>query len=126
MAEKQDPMDTMGVELKEATRQADAVDTIDHFTMRLRKPFTWEGKDYTELEFDFGTLTGADFLNIETEVSAAGYSVIVPEFSTMFLMTMAFRCCKQPIGTDVIRQLPFVLFNRIRSRARSFLMNSGI
>lgn len=121
-----DPMDTMEVELEEAKKQADSVDTIEHFTLRLRKPFTWDGKDYTELEFDFGTLTGADFLNIESEVAAAGYSVIVPEFSTMFLMTTAFRCCKQPIGTDAIKTLPFVLFNRIRSRARSFLMNSGI
>lgn len=120
-----DPMDTMEEEIAEAKKAARR-DTVEAFTLRLKKPFTWEGKDYTELEFDFGTLTGADFLNIEGEVAAAGYQVVVPEFSTMFLMTTAFRCCKQPIGTDVIKSLPFVLFNRIRSRARSFLMSSEI
>lgn len=125
MAEVKDPMNTMDEEIEEAKKAAKR-DPSSSFILKLTKPFNWEGTDYTELEFDFTDLTGDDFINIESEVNSEGYSVITPEFSTLFLMTMAMRCCKQPIGTDAIRKLPFVLFNRIRTRTRSFLMNSEI
>ncbi len=121
--EKKDPMDTMTEEIKEAKKQAET-DTVGHFTLKLRRPFTWEGTEYSELEFDWTELTGEDFLNIESEVNSEGYVVITPEFSTMFIVYMAIRGCKQPIGTDAVKKLPIGVFNRIRSRARSFLLNS--
>lgn len=125
MSEVKDPMNTMDTEIKEAKKAAKN-DPSTSFSLKLKKPFKWEDKEYSELEFDFADMTGADFINIEAEVNSEGYSVIAPEFSTLFLLIMAMRCCKQPIGTDAIRKLPFVLFNRIRNRARSFLMNSEI
>lgn len=125
MSEVKDPMNTMDTEIEEAKKAAKNAPSTS-FSLKLKKPFTWEDKEYSELEFDFADLTGADFINIEAEVNSEGYSVIAPEFSTLFLLIMAMRCCKQPIGTDAIRKLPFVLFNRIRNRARSFLMNSEI
>ncbi len=123
--EVKDPMDTMEQEIEEAKKAAQK-EPSTLVTLKLKKPFTWEGNDYDTLEFDFTELTGEDFLNIEAEINSEGFAVITPEFSTIFLMTMAMRCCKQPIGTDAIRKLPFVLFNRIRNRARSFLLNSEI
>lgn len=122
---KNDPMDTIGEEIEAAKKQAQA-DTVEHFTLHLTKPFNWEGNDYTEMEFDFDGMTGADFINIEAELQSQGYGVIAPEFSTMFLMTMTMRCCKQPIGTDSIEKLPFPVFCRLRSKARSFLLNMGM
>lgn len=123
--EKKDPMDTMSEEISAAKEQAKA-DGIDAFTLKLKKPFVWEGTEYTELDFDWSELTGEDYLNIETEVNAEGYAVITPEFSTMFIVYMAIRGCKQPIGTDAVKKLPIAAFNRIRSRARSFLINTEI
>lgn len=119
---KKDPMNTMEEEIAEAKKQA--VNTVSHFTLNLSKPFVWEGTEYKELEFDFSLLTGKDFLNIEAEVQSKGYGVITPEFSTPFLTIMAIRACKQPITSDALDSMPIVLFNRIRSRGRSFLMNS--
>lgn len=126
--EKKDPMNTMEEEITEAKKQAaeEKEDTISTFKLRLKKPFSWEGNEYTELDFDWSELTGEEFLNIESEVNAEGYAVITPEFSTIFLVYMAVRGCKQPIGTDAIRKLPIGAFNKVRSRARSFLLNSEI
>ena len=125
--EKKDPMNTMEKEIEEAKKQAEEEkDSVSTFKLRLKKPFAWEGKEYTELDFDWSELTGEEFINIESEVNAEGYAVITPEFSTVFLVYMAVRGCKQPIGTDAIRKLPIGAFNKVRSRARSFLLNSEI
>lgn len=118
-------MNTIDEEIEAAKKQAKA-DTLEHFALHLSKPFTWEGVDYSEMEFDFGGMTGADFINIEAELQAQGYGIIAPEFSTMFLLTMAMRCCAQPIGTDAIEKLPFPVFCKLRSKARSFLLNMGM
>lgn len=120
-------MNTMEEEIDEAKKQAEKEkDSVSTFKLILKKPFVWEGNEYKELDFDWSELTGEEFLNIESEVNAEGYAVITPEFSTVFLVYMAVRGCKQPIGTDAIKKLPIGPFNRIRSRARSFLLNSEI
>lgn len=123
--EKNDPMNTMEEEISAAKEQAEQ-DPETGFTLKLKKPFVWEGTEYKELDFDWSELTGEDFLNIESEVNSEGYAVITPEFSTMFIIYMAIRGCRQPLGTDAVKKLPIGAFNKVRSRARSFLLNSEI
>ena len=71
---------------------ADAFSTVDHdeyaaaeaqakksegnYTLKLKKPFTYEGQTFDELNFDFEGLTGDDALAIEDELQAIGKPTI--------------------------------------------------
>lgn len=89
------------------------------------KPFTYEGKTYNELVFDWGSLTGQDSLAIENEMQSLGKPLIAPEFSGEYLIRMAARACTKKIGSDILIAMPLGDYNKIRNRARSFLLRSG-
>lgn len=115
-------------EYEAAVREAEnGRDTYVHVFAR---PFTFEGESIDSLTFDFGTLTAADALTIESELAAQGRAVITPEFSGDFLMHMAMRACTyrradgRRLGIDAFRTLPLAAFIRIRGRARSFLLRA--
>lgn len=112
-------------ELDLANAQADEETVGEPYVHEFAKPFTYEGKTYDKLVFDWYALTGKDSLAIETEMAMLGKTVIVPEFSGDYLMRMAAKACTTKIGSDVIEALPLVDFNKIRNRARSFLLKSG-
>lgn len=109
-----------------AVAQQEAESSADVYTHTFRKPFTFEGKTYTELSFDWGRLTGDDALAIENELSALNMPVIVPTFSGPYLIRMASRACTERIGEDTIRAMPIYDYNRIRSSARNFLLKSEL
>lgn len=123
MADKEN---TMEEEIEEAKKQAKSDSALEAFTINFKKPLTWEGKEYSSLTFDWGKLTGEDFLSIEEEINQEGYAVVTPEFSTRFLFEMAARCCEEKIDKYAIRKLPIGPFTKIRSHARSFLLRSEI
>lgn len=95
------------------------------FTYTFPVPFTYEGKTYESLTFDWGKLTGNDALTIENEMQAMGKPVIVPEFSGEYLIRMAARACTEKVGNDVLRAMPISAYNKVRGAARSFLLKSG-
>lgn len=107
---------------------------VSTYTHKFKKPVTIEGYTFEELTFDFGTLTGADSLAIEDELQALNKPVIVPTFSGQYLTRVAARACttmlttpdgkSRRVGADVIMALPISDYNRIRSKARSFLLAS--
>ena len=94
----------------------------DLFVYKFDTPVTWEDKTYESLSFDFEGLTGEDFIKIEDEMTAQGKMAISPEFSSDFLIKMSVRACKEPIDDVFMQKLPITAFNKIRSRARSFLL----
>ena len=106
------------------------------YVHKLKKPFTFEGCTIEELSFDFDQLTGNDSLAIEDELQAMNKPVIVPTFSGQYLIRMAARACtttfttadgkKRRVGADVIQALPIGDYNRIRSKARTFLLASEL
>ena len=102
-----------------------AVADISVYNHRFASPFTYEGKTYEELTFEFGKLTGTDALAIENELSTLGKMFISPEFSGEYLVRMAAKACTEPIGADVLSAMPLREYNRIRNRARSFLLYNG-
>ena len=130
MADKQNITGTIDAkEFDEA--MAGAQESSTRYLHRLTKPFTFEGETFEELSFDFGKLTGADSLAIESELSALGKNVLVPEFSAEYRLRMAVRACTivradgRRLGTDAFRSLPIVDFNRILGAVRSFLLFAG-
>lgn len=113
-------------ELEKAEEEAEELRSSSSYTHRLKEPFEYEGKTYTELTFDWGKLTGNDTLKIEEEMMQMNLPLIAPEFSGQYLVRMASKACTVPIGADVISALPIKDFNRIRSRARSFLLAADL
>ena len=108
-----------------AAAEADAVENGENVYVHDfgDKPFVWEGKTYKTMTFDFGALTGEDSLAIEGEMLALGKLLIAPEFSGEYLLRMAAHACRENIGTDALKRLPMFHYNKIRSRARSFLLS---
>ena len=95
------------------------------YVHKLSKPFTYEEKTYEEFIFDWDKLSGNDYLSIEAEMAASGKVLVTPEFSGSFIVLMAARACTENIGSDVLCALPLRDFNKIRGKARSFLLNSA-
>lgn len=93
-------------------------------TVKLSKPFKYEGKSYEELSFDFEALTGADDLDIERELRAKGENAFVPALSGEYLIRMCARACTAEIGHDALLYMPLKDENRIKAEARNFLLRS--
>ena len=99
-----------------AAAEAQAKESVGNYTLKLKKPFTYEGQTFDELNFDFEGLTGDDALAIEDELQAIGKPTISPTFSGQFLVRMAARACTNTIidasghprriGDDALRALP--------------------
>lgn len=84
-----------------------------------------EHRSFDQLTFDFNKLTGRDSLAIENELQSLGKPVIVAEMSGEYLIRMAARACTEKISADDLAAAPLADYNKIRSRARSFLLRSG-
>lgn len=96
--------------------------TVIH--IELGATVTYNGVDYEALDFDFEKLTGADANNIEAELQALGKTVLVPALSGDYLMRMSVKACQQPIGVDIFDTMSLKSYNKIRTAARNFLLNS--
>lgn len=105
--------------------QNEARESKNVYVHEFSKPFTYEGKTYDKLTFEWDSLTGNDYLAIEGEMAAIGKVVITPEFSGEFIVRMAAKACTSKIGSDVLGAIPFKDFNKIRGKARSFLLSSA-
>lgn len=93
------------------------------YTHEFKKPYTYEDKTYTKLEFDFEKLIGEDLVAIENEMAAVGEYAISPEISTSFLYRLAARAAG--VGSDVISHLPISDFGKIKNKSRDFLISTG-
>ena len=119
-------------EFNAATKNAEteATGDVGVYVHKFESPFTFVvGKDektVDELTFSFRKLTGRDSLAIENEMQALGKPLIAPEFSGEYLIRMAARACNEKIGSDVLENMPLGDYSKIRNRARSFLLRSGL
>ena len=71
-----------------AAAEAQAKESVGNYTLKLKRPFTYEGQTFDELNFDFEGLTGDDALAIEDELQAIGKPTISPTFSGQFLVAV--------------------------------------
>ena len=91
------------------------------YTHRFGKPFTYMGKAYGSLRFDWGRLTGADALEIERELNALGAVLILPAYNGPYLCRLAAKACDERVGADAFEGMPMRDFMRIQDEARGFL-----
>lgn len=110
-------------EIKTAAVQADDNDkkSAGIFTYKFANPFTYEGKTYEELTFDFGKLSGRDSKIIENELRAVGHVVLVASLDSEYLSRACARACTVKIGWDTLEAMPIRDYNAICKAARNFL-----
>ena len=106
-----------------AVAKKESENTTGVYVHEFSTPFSYEGKTYEKLTFNWNKLTGEDSLAIENELQSLGKAVIVPEFSGEYLVRMASRACTENIGADVILAMSLSDYNTIRGKARSFLLH---
>lgn len=106
-----------------ATTKNEAENDVGVYTHTLKKPFTYEGKTYEKMTFNFERLTGRDMVSIEAEMQAKNEFALAPEISRIFQAKMAAKATG--IGDDVIKALPIKDFNKITNAARNFLIDTG-
>lgn len=110
-------------ELEQAQEEAKKAENL--FTLKCKKPFTYEGNEYSELSFDFDGLTGRDSLDVERELAVRGIQVAVPAFSGEYIIRIAAKACTDAkIGSDAFERMSLKDYNRLRSKVRNFLMGS--
>lgn len=109
-------------ELKQA--EEEAKDAKGMFVMRFKKPISYNGKEYSELAFDFESLTGRDSLDVEKELTRSGTQIVVPAFNGEYLVRIAARACTTRVGYDVVYNMSIIDYNKLRSAVRNFLMRS--
>lgn len=112
---------------------AQAAGPFSTYTHTLSCPITVQNKTVEELSFDFSTLTGKDFLEIEDTFLRNGKNLVVPAFTGPFLCAMAARACtlRDPVGVPLLRTadlraLPLRDFMDIAQHARDFLLLAGL
>lgn len=111
---------------KEVSAEAETVENAGIYIHEFKKPFTWDGKEYETLTFDFASLTGADVLKIIDEQTMLGTAVApVRQFDANFQLGTAIRACAEKLGRDAYLSMPMGDFNRILDRARGFLLEQG-
>ena len=119
--------------LEDAAKEEAAAGGWARFTHTFPEPFTYAGKTFDSLTFDWGKLTGKDSLAIESEiVFRTGRAVVNAKFSGEYLVGMAVRACTsrtadgQRPDRNTLLALPLGVFQKICGSARNFLMLSEL
>jgi hypothetical protein len=102
--------------------RAQREDNIFEYTHRFKKPITYNGKEYEELNFDFDSLSGQDILNIDYEMEVLGVNIAVRELNGRYQMAYAAKACKEPIGSDVFAFMRAADFLKISRKVKTFLL----
>ena len=118
-------------EAERVAEEAKAEPEAGSYTRTFRKPFTWKGKSYETLTFDWTVLNGRDYLEIESELMAMGRTLVSPMFSGDFLTGMAARACterdekgRRVIDRQAVKEMPIGDFQVIMRKARGFLLRA--
>lgn len=124
---------------EELEREAKNGNDITTYTHHFSIPFTFHSviedviKSTTvdTLTFDWGALTGTDYLEIEDEMLMRGRTLVVPMFSGLFLCGMAARACTlrnengiRSLDMRALKSMPIRDFRLIIDKARSFLQRA--
>lgn len=102
------------------------------YTHEFKKPFTYEGRTYEQLSFDWESLSGKDSVAIERELLNRNIAVVHAGFTPEYLAAMAARACTyrnedgfRTVTTNMIYALPLGEFRKICIAARNFLFRVG-
>ncbi len=124
---------------EELEREAKTGNDVTTYTHCFSSPFTFHSitedviKDTTvdTLTFNWGALTGVDYLEIEDELLMRGRTLVVPTHTGLFLCGMAVRACTlrnqdgvRVLDARAVKSMPIRDFRKIIDKARSFLLRA--
>lgn len=115
--------DIKAAETKDA-KAPEAKDNKTVYTHKLDKPFKYQEREYHEIKFDFGALSGNDALAVEEELEAINKYILAPETSKAYQSRMAAKAAG--VSNDLLEALPLQDFNRITNAARNFLVGQAL
>lgn len=111
--------------IDEIVKESTASDGV--WTCQLKKPIKYEENEYKSLTFNFDKLTGAEALEIEDELAMKGKPVFMNEAANArYLMLVALRACEERIDFAALKELNISDFNRIKNKARLFLLQFAV
>lgn len=110
----------------EQAQEAALAEDRDSFTLKMNPPVMYNGKEYGELNFDYGALTGEDSLAIENELQRQrGITVVEPAYNINYVERYAARACREGVGVDILKSMPIKYYLKIRNKTRDFLIRAG-
>ena len=102
------------------------------YTHVFQEPFTYQGRTYEKLTFNWDSLSGRDSVAIERELLSRNITTVMAQFTPEYLASMAARACTyrnddgfRTITTDALYELPILEFRAICDAARRFLLRLG-
>lgn len=137
---KKDPLTEEVESTEDNAKAAEAIEElaklrgdVNSFTFQFKEPFTFEGRTFETLIFDWSRLTGADSLAIENVIVRRGKTLVAPAYTGDYLVGMAVRACTERdaggnrvVTEQTLRALPLGAFRKICNAARDFLLVSSL
>lgn len=101
-----------------------AEDEEESFVIKLRKPYQFEGKEYTEIDLSgLEELTAADMIALENQYDRKSPGVnVMPEVKVGYAVMMAARAAKLPV--EFFNGLPPKEAMKVKNRVMGFLFGS--
>lgn len=97
------------------------------WTCQLKSPIKYEENEYKSLTFNFDKLTGVEALEIEDELAMKGKPVFMNETANArYLMQVALKACEERIDFETLKKVNIADFNRIKNKARLFLLRFAV
>lgn len=91
--------------------------------VHLKKPLDYNGKIYDRITLDLDKLTGKDSLDIEEELMRRKKgAVIYGALNNDYVLAVAAKACREPIGSDAFLQMNIKDHLRVRDAVRNFLL----
>lgn len=105
---------------KNTANLAEEVDQEESLVFKFRKPYLFEGREFTEVDLSgLENTTGADLSAVNKILSKSGTVSPVPEMSMDFSMHMAARVAKLPV--EFFQRMPSREALRLKNVVTGFL-----
>ncbi len=122
---------TAAEQAEEVEIQAQADPDYGTYTHIFHKPFSFEGKTFERMTFDWGSLTGKDSTAVNRELRGRNVFVVVDTYTIEYLTAMAARACtdrdemgRRVVSSQTLEALPVRDFRTICNKIRTFLLRA--
>lgn len=109
-------------EAKAVEEKKEDVAKSEH-VITFQKPYSFEGKEYTEVDLNLDSLTGKDFNDVTRQLKTSGWFAPIPATDPEFCMHIAARGSKLPL--EFFESMPAGLYGTTVQRVSNFLMSAG-
>lgn len=107
--------------MRDAEKQEEGVTQESDLVIRFKRPFTFEGQEYAELDLSgLESLTGSDMQDAERILRAKGISTFHADFSAEGTLLYASQAAGLPI--EFFNALPLREARKVKTRVMNFFL----